>query len=325
MGLRSMSWDSWIELDNQFPKYHARKRERILERGDKCVHTAPEALPGAIELLDELCAYLTERYPTLYQQTPTGIQNLSTGETFDITSRPLPENPMQIIARLIQDDTAIMFEKPDGQYYLLAGAIHLAGFWRLQDKLGLPLSAIHTSGDVPQYREKLERGMMSFFRRLRPETPMVRNNYFIQVDDDLAWSGSIGGEDEDGVGWDRAQRDRVVEMHFLRSERQSLRRYGLFFFFQHEGIANWSRLPKSGGIVFTIHTYFVPVVEIAKEPYVPGRLAAAVRSWGDDVARYKGRERYGDVLLAYLDGMHAEQVAGGLDLDKEGEGGGYPF
>ena len=32
-------------------------------------------------------------------------------------------------ARLVQDDLAIMFEKPDGQYYLLAGAILLAGFW----------------------------------------------------------------------------------------------------------------------------------------------------------------------------------------------------
>ena len=32
-------------------------------------------------------------------------------------------------ARLVQDDLAIMFEKADGQYYLLAGAILLAGFW----------------------------------------------------------------------------------------------------------------------------------------------------------------------------------------------------
>ena len=36
---------------------------------------------------------------------------------------------MAMCARLVQDDLAIMFEKPDGQYYLLAGAILLAGFW----------------------------------------------------------------------------------------------------------------------------------------------------------------------------------------------------
>jgi hypothetical protein len=86
-----------------------------------------------------------------------------------------------------------------------------------------------------------------------------------------------------------------------------------------------SRLPKSGGVVFTIRTYFHPITEICKEPYVPGRLASAVRSWGDDVSKYKGKDRYGDVLLEYLDAKHEEQVRGGLDMSQEEAGGGYPF
>lgn len=58
---------------------------------------------------------------------------------------------------------------------------------------------------------------------------------------------------------------------------------------------------------------------------MPGRLASAVRSWGDDVSKYKGKERYGDVLLEYLDKKHEEQVANGLDPDKEEEVRAYPF
>lgn len=54
MGLRSMDWDEWIELDNRFPEYHAIKKQRIEERGDKCCMTAPEAYDAAIELLEEL-------------------------------------------------------------------------------------------------------------------------------------------------------------------------------------------------------------------------------------------------------------------------------
>jgi len=78
--------------------------------------------------------------------------------------------------------------------------------------------------------------------------------------------------------------------------------------------------------VFTIRTYFHPVTSIAQEPYVPGRLASAIRSWGDDVSRYKGKERYGEVLLEYLDKKHAEQVERGLDVEGEEETGrGYPF
>lgn len=54
MGLRTMKWDEWIELDNQFLKWHAIKAKRIEERGDKCCRTAPEAYDGAVELLEEL-------------------------------------------------------------------------------------------------------------------------------------------------------------------------------------------------------------------------------------------------------------------------------
>ena len=139
---------------------------------------------------------------------------------------------------------------------------------------------------------------------------MNQNNYFIQVDDQLAWSSSIGSEDgEEGtVGWFTAEKNKAISHHYFRSERQTLR-----------------RLPRSGGVVFTIRTYFHPITEICEEPYVPGRLASAVRSWGDDVSRYKGKDRYGDVLLEYLDNKHKEQVAAGLEVEKEDEVRAYPY
>lgn len=54
MGLRTMQWDEWIELDNHFLRFHADKAKRIEERGDKCCRTAPEAFEAALELLEEL-------------------------------------------------------------------------------------------------------------------------------------------------------------------------------------------------------------------------------------------------------------------------------
>jgi len=269
------------------------------------------AYPAALEFLEELCAYLPERYPTMFRSTAVGIRNLVTGESFDIQQRPLAEDPMQLAARLVQDDLAIMIEKADGQYYLLAGSVLLAGFWRLQDKLGMCLDAIHTSGSVPGYEDKLARGMNNFFRRVTPEGPVVRNNYFIQTDGELPWSTSIGPEDgsEGSVGWFTAEKNRAIAQHYFRSERQTLR-----------------RLPRTGGVVFTIRTYFVPVIELVREPGCPGRLASAVRSWGEDVARYKGRERYQEVLLEYLDRKHAEQVEAGVVVEEEErERGDYPF
>lgn len=202
---------------------------------------------------------------------------------------------MATAGRLVQDDLALMIEGPDGQYYLQAGSILLAGFWRLSDKFGMPLSEIHTSGSVPAFKPKLERGMMNFFRRLQPAQPVVRNNYFIQVDPDLAWSRSLGDEDSTTIGWS-ANSERVtdIQRHYFRSERQSLR-----------------RLPRTGAIAFTIRVYLEPIVKIAAERGVPGRLASAIRGWSDETIVYKGREHYGDALLAYLDQKHREQVESG--------------
>ncbi|KAI0131895.1 mannosyl transferase [Xylariales sp. AK1849] len=308
MGLRSVRHEDWIELDNHYPRYHGDKAARIAERGSKCSTTAPEAYPAAMELLQELVNYLPHRYPSLFRRTPNGLVNLWSGETFDITEIPLKEDPMTICGRLVQDDLALMIEKPDGQYYLLAGSVLLAGFWRLQDKYGMPLSEIHTSGDVPQFKEKLESGMLKFFTRLACEDLYTRNNYFIQVDDSLAWSWSIGAEDSEEVSWQTAEKNKAIEHHWFRSERQSLR-----------------RLPKTGAVVFTIRTYFHPITEIAQEDYVPGRLASAIRSWGDDVSRYKGKERYGDVLVEYLDQEHQKQLDRGLDMEREDDVRQYPW
>jgi hypothetical protein len=69
-------------------------------------------------------------------------------------------------ARLEQDDLALMIEQESGQHYLLSRSILLPGFWRLQDKFGTPLSEIQTSGNVLQFKEKLETGMGKFFCRL---------------------------------------------------------------------------------------------------------------------------------------------------------------
>lgn len=308
MGLRAVDPIEWIELDNNFPKYHADKAIRLQERGSKCVKTHAEAYPAATELLRELTDYLPARYPSLYERTPVGINNLWSGESFNIEERPLKEDPMAMCARLVQDDLAIMIEQPDGQYRLLAGAILLAGFWRLSDKFGMTLSNIHTSGDVPHFREKLESGMMKFFQRIKPETIYGRNNYFIQVDDCLPWSPSIGNEDDAEVSWGTAEKNKIIDHHWFRSERQTLR-----------------RLPKSGAVVFTIRTYFHPVTDIAEEDYVPGRLASAVRSWDDWVSHYKGRDMYGEILLEYLDRKHEEQVERGLELEKEEEVRKYPW
>jgi len=191
----------------------------------------------------------------------------------------------------VQDDLAIMIEGADGRYYFQAGAICVAGSWRLADKIGLCLEEIHVSGHVPEYREKLLPSLDKFFPRLKLDGPVQRSNYTIQVVDpdedplhELAWAEStLGPEDNLEHGTSSAQRPEVTAGALrLRTERQTLR-----------------RLKVTGAIVFTIRSYLTRLDELGREERA--RLACAVRGWGEEVQRYKGGSLFMGSLLEQLD------------------------
>ena len=139
-------------------------------------------------------------------------------------------------------------------------------------------------------RERLHLSLGKFMKRLPVEKPVVRNNYTFQVvdpttnrpddekvvdRDELGWAGTMMGEEFPDVQparhgeYKRKFKNAVTpDMMVLRTERQTLR-----------------RLPKTGAVLFTIRTYTTPVVKLAQEPGVPSRLASAVRSWPDVVAK----------------------------------------
>ena len=197
MGIARLDLNDWIELDNQWTKYHNQKHSRLSsDRAPHLSKTSPEAKDAALETMELLSEYLVHRYPSLFEyhfnNKEKQIRIKTTGEIYPINS----DDPLKYASLLIEDDLAIMMEGDDGQYYLKAGVILLPGFWRLEDKFNMPLAQIHLSGDVPKFKEKLQHSMERFFQKMSPQHPVLRYNYFIQTDGELAWSPSIGPEDQ---------------------------------------------------------------------------------------------------------------------------------
>lgn len=128
--------------------------------------------------------------------------------------------------------------------------------------------------------EKLQPSLTRFFRRLSPNSPVERKNWFIQVLppssaptrsqlEELAWAeGTYGPEDMLGEAPRPAPPEPLPEKMRLRVERQTLR-----------------RLPRSGAIVFTIRVYMTPLTELG--PDEAGRLASAIRGVREQEAAYR--------------------------------------
>ncbi|KAF9030722.1 hypothetical protein BDZ89DRAFT_1101300 [Hymenopellis radicata] len=361
MGIRSIGFESWIEVDDQLAHFHRIRVHRVNLRGPKLVMALPpsdivkvDGRAAAAELVEELAEFLSRRYPKIYsveRHAPGSGGLYNEGRIRTITMIPVnatydleEEDPMTVAGLLIQDDIALVLEgsRNDGVYYIRAGAIILPGFWRLEDKIGMSLDDIHFSGNVPQYQQKLRTSMNRFMQRLAPEKLIQRNNYhFAVVKDPASPGGPFDPLDPTEIGWAEtmvgkeelfqagtglgAQDDssppsapKTAGGHelfdvkpvnvTLRQERQTLR-----------------RLPKTGAIVFTVRTYVEPVTELVKEIGVPGRMASAIRSWPEDVAEYKSRDRFAAQILPYLDEHHQKQVGDGLLGADEKPQTDYPY
>jgi hypothetical protein len=157
--------------------------------------------------------------------------------------------------------------------------------WRLAEKLGRPLLAVHAA--VPFYAARLGAPVDRFMDQLKEGRIALRMNWSVVDDAALFQPG----------GKHRTARDpaftaaNAAERLHLRTERQTFR-----------------RLPQSGAVLFGIRVHSHKLARIAAIPGAAARLAVAVRALPPEMAAYKSLPVFRDALLAWLDGI-ADQCA----------------
>lgn len=144
-----------------------------------------------------------------------------------VTIHPDPDTPMVTLGRLFQQDICLMERRGDA--HVLTGAVLcFPASWTLAQKIGKPLIGIHTP--VPEYDADLARRVQRLFDGIRPDRALWRANALFYGDPALHQpkpEGAVRGD----AGPDAA---------YLRSEKQVLK-----------------RLPRTGAVVFSIHTWLV--------------------------------------------------------------------
>lgn len=138
MGIRKLDWNDWIQLDSNYIRYHDLKASELAKDLPAHVQYVDNDVTNdaCFELLEELTAYLTNRYPKIFQLTGDTLKNMITGETFHYPARELSFAPahglpstrltasrligntteaLSTAALLVQDDLVLMVEN-DGQY-----------------------------------------------------------------------------------------------------------------------------------------------------------------------------------------------------------------
>jgi len=270
MGLNRLDLADWLWFGPAAEAELAQKRQLLATDADAVLHTLPEGLPAARELLALLIEHLKQHHADRFAPSDGGLLVRATGATVQADDA----DPMRTAGLLVQEDLCVLAPGGAG-YRLVAASLSFPMRWRLADKLGAPLRAIHAP--VPGFEDRLGGPADRFFATLEPERPAWRANWSIADDPSLHQPDTRGK----AVVLDAA--DAGLRL-WLRVERQTLR-----------------RLPVSRHVVFTIHTLVRPLAEVAALPGVAAAIAARLGEMPEPMLRYKNLLAVKVPLLAWLE------------------------
>jgi dimethylamine monooxygenase subunit A len=242
-GLQPVASGDWLRRDDAFAGQMAH-RDRLLADQRAATLIAPG---GTEDAQSRLLAAVIDALRTdpAYRITPTAITRPD-GAVIALDDA----SPLLVAAGLVQEDL-LLLDRPDGapEHILIAGAACFPASWTLAEKIGRPMSAIHTP--VDRYDAGIAARVERVMQALRPGEPVWRANVLCYNDPDLH-------QPRHEFQNRPFNRDLPV---WVRVERQTL-----------------LRLAPAGPVVFTIHTYLVPLDALTPEQR--DTLPAAVRDGG---------------------------------------------
>ncbi|WP_102109934.1 heme-dependent oxidative N-demethylase family protein [Oceaniglobus roseus] len=224
-GVQPLDPADWLRVDEAFGAQMALRDRLVAERPEAVLALLPEAREAALEAMEETASALA-RLPGYERRAD--VLNRPDGVAVALD----PSDPMAALARMGQADICLMLPGAD-EYVLAAGALCFPASWTLSQKLGRPLTGVHRP--VASYDADLARRVDRLFRGIAAGRPLWRSNALVYTDPALFLPRSEGEGRARGEGTRR----------YLRSERQCL-----------------LRLPRSGAVAFTIHTYLVAVEDL---------------------------------------------------------------
>lgn len=226
-GVAPAAPDDWLRVDEAYGAQMQRRCTLLAERRSDVLWLDPTAVEDAREVLHEALAIL----PALgFTKEEDGIR-CPDGRLVTVDMN----DPLGTLGHLVQEDICLM--RKQGDAHVLVGAVLcFPASWRLAEKVGRPLVGIHAP--VPEYDDSLARRVQRLFDGVRVGRPLWRFNRLWYDDPELFQPRSSTAPRRIVPDQDAAA--------FIRSERQCI-----------------LRMPRSGTVVFSIHTYVVRSGETA--------------------------------------------------------------
>jgi len=186
VGARSLDLTKWIEINSDYEKDLAQKRDLLSRKHDEVFVSLPLGDGGSQEVLELLSEHLPRVFP---ERWPGGV--------------PVDANlhPLEAASLLVQEDLCVIFPSR----------------WDVRDKIGKNLLGIH--GPVPHYEEAIGTATQNIFDKLTVERPVWRVNWTVMDSGELHQPTAVRSPDAMEIN-----SSNIEQELYFRRERQTLRK-----------------------------------------------------------------------------------------------------
>lgn len=263
MGLRSLEASAWLEGgDDLTAQIH--ERQELARSAREVVYQVLPGYQGAIaELNQRIVENLREFHSGGYAIADSVVTERSTGAEADISA---PDSLLQLASVIGEDLVALSRE--NNEWKIVAGAVLFPSRWKLSEKLGKGMDAVHTP--VPGYQSALAPYMTATFDKITFDRPVWRKNWSLHSTADLHQPISI-------------HTSATPENYWWRTERQTL-----------------TRSREGDFLFFTIRNRAEPLHWIKKNPESAALFAHTLESFSPETIEYKGLQRDHQAIIDYL-------------------------
>ena len=211
-----------------------------------------------------------------FDTCPDAVQVLSGAEMAAAeVARLIGATDFAAAARAVHEDLCLVLPLAPGEPPVLAAAaLAWPTDWRLADKLGLPLAAVHAP--IHGYAEQLSAGVDHFVATVKRDQIFGRANWFVVASDERRYRPGDTPEQR----FAHVTAANAGSTLFVRCERQTLR-----------------LLPESGAVLFTIGIYVEPLGALS--PDAVRRIADATASTGEGEHERRAAPFYSAALSVY--------------------------
>lgn len=275
LGIQQIAATDWIDVDTQYAAHMAEKNRLLNERHGEVFAALPESLAAQQECLETVLAHMTACHRDLIGAEESEVRTAWNGDT--LQRARFATTPLDLAGRLVQEDLCLMQPSHEG-HRLIAASLCFPARWRLADKIGRPMSAIHDP--VPGFNDKLNRPVERFFTGIAEGQTYMRLNWSVLDDPSLFQPTGHGRRDLDTT----ITPQTIAERLHIRIERQT-----------------FVRLPRSGVLVFGIKTLVDPVAAIAERPDLARAMLGSLRTMPADMRGYKSLAPFTVALESWLE------------------------